>query len=308
MGQRIVLLDSSGVLHSRFHACKNPMVSNIDGKDMDVAAVHAYCAYLRKLAHELEYDRLIHVLDPEGGSAQRFLMYPAYKGTRSPTHPVLAGQKALLKPVLEGLGHTAIKINGVESDDILGSLGKKFAERGDEVLIVTADKDLMQLVKDGEVVLARYVDSGYGNKTHEFYEESDVQLKFGVRPDQIPDWLALVGDATDNIPGVMDVGPKTATKWLEKYGTLSSLMTHAHEITGATGQRLRDALPDLPLYRKLTGIFDIDLDIPEETQTTPERVAWARKVAQIPEHWPDDINGDLRQNVMPDAAVAKLKM
>ena len=300
MTERVIILDSSGVLHRCFHGYPNERLANVDGKRVDVAGVYGYLEYLRKVAQDLEFDRLIHVLDPEGGSSQRMLMYPQYKGTRSPTHPVLCAQKALLKPVLEGLHQTVVKVPGVESDDIIASLAQKFVERGDEVLVLTQDKDLMQLVKDGEIVLARYVEQGPGlPKAHEFYEEQDVQKKFGVRPDQIADWLALVGDSVDNIPGVYKVGEKTATKWLEEYGSLASLMTHADEIKGAAGERLRDGLPNLPLYRQLTGTFCIPLEIPEVHVSTAEQVQWARAVMALPDHYPDDINGDLREGHTP---------
>lgn len=298
MSERIVLLDSSGVLHRCFHGYPHERLANVDGKKMDVAGVYGYVEHLRKIANEFEYDRLIHIMDPDGGSAHRFAMYPQYKGKRSPTHPVLCAQKALLQMVLESLNQTVVRINGVESDDVIASLAQKFYERGDEVLILTSDKDLMQLVKDGKVVLARYVEQGPGlSKTYEFYEEQDVQQKFGVRPDQIADWLALVGDAVDNIPGVPKVGEKTATKWLEQYGSLASLMTHADEIKGSLGERLRENLSDLPLYRQLTGMIPIQIDIPEEHVSTSEQVKWARDILQLPAHWPDDINGDLREEV-----------
>ena len=298
--QRVVLLDSSGILHRCFHGYFEPRVGIVDGKSVDVAGLYGYFEYVRKLAKELSYDTLVHVLDPEGGSAKRLMMFPQYKGNRSSTHPVLSAQKTLLKPLLEAFGHTCIKINGVESDDILATLAEKYADRGDEVLVITSDKDLMQIVKDGRIVLARYVDNGPGRpKTHEFYEEQDVMDKFGVRADQVADWLALVGDTSDNIPGVYKVGAKTATKWLEEYGSLASLITNAASITGASGQRLRDAIPDLPLYRQLTTVFrDVDVEIPSASlEIDPERNTWARQILSAPNVWPDDINGDLREEV-----------
>ena len=304
--KRVILLDSSGVLHRCFHGYQEPRVGIVDGKSMDVAGIYGYFEYVRKLAKELSYDTLIHVLDPEGGSAQRLMMYPAYKANRSPTHPVLCAQKALLKPLLEAFGHTCIKINGVESDDILATLAEKYADQGDEVLVVTSDKDLMQIVKDGRVVLARYVDNVPGRpKTHEFYEEQEVVDKFGVRPEQVADWLAIVGDSSDNIPGVYKVGAKTATKWLQDHGTLAALITNAGTIPGAMGQRLRDELANLPLYRQLTTVYrDVPVDIPTPEVIDPQRNAWGRSILSAPSFWPDDINGDLREEVMAPAAKA----
>ena len=298
--KRIVLLDSSHVLHRCFHGYREERLATVDGKKMDVAGVYGYFEYVRKLSKDLSFDTLIHVLDPEGGSAQRMVWYPAYKANRQPTHPVLSAQKGLLKPLLEAFGHTCIKINGVESDDVLATLAKKYASQGDEVLVLTSDKDLMQIVKDGQIVIARYVESGPGqSKTHEFYEEQDVLNKFGVRPDQIPDWLALVGDASDNIPGVHKVGEKTATKWLEEHGSLSALMTNNALITGSSGQNLRDALPLLPLYRQLTTVFEnVNVEIPTNPPLfNPEKnTEWARAILKAPSFWPDDLNGDLIDN------------
>lgn len=311
MNKRIVLLDSSGVLHRCFHGYANPRVATVDGKAMDVAALYGYFEYVRKLSSELGYDELVHVFDPEGGSAQRLLMYPAYKANRSPTHPVLVAQKALLKPMLDAFGHTCLRINGVESDDIIATLCEKYTQRGDDVLVISSDKDLMQLVKDGRVVFSRYVEGYGGRKTHEFYEEQDVLNKMGVRPDQVADFLALVGDAVDNIPGVYKVGDKTAAKLLQEFGSLSAVMTNVDKIGGALGKNLREALPVLPLYRKLTTVFtDIDVDIPSPcTEVDPEKNAWARSILNAPAHWPDDLDGDLREYAVPtpsEGAVLKI--
>ena len=308
MGDRVVLLDSSGPLHARFHACTEPRVAVVDGKPVDVAALYSYCDYLRKVAQEIEYDHLIHVVDPDGGSAHRVVLYPDYKAHRPPTHPALAAQKALLKPLLEAFGHTVVRRQGIESDDLIGALARKYAARGDEVLVITSDKDLMQLVKDGEVCLARYVDGGYGKKTHDFYEEADVEKKFGVRPDQVADWLALVGDTTDNIPGVHKVGEKTATKWLQEFGSLASLMTNADTIKGALGDRLRESLPNLKLYRQLTGMIEIDIDIPSPPPAIQDRLSWAKAIINPPAYWADDINGDLRDFPAPADTSSRMKI
>ena len=301
MGQRVVLLDSSGILHRMFHGYAQPRVAEVDGKSMDVAALYGYCNYLRTMVKGddgIEYDQLIHVLDPDGGSHHRFSLYPEYKANRSATHPVLTAQKSLLKPLLEAFGHTVVRRHGVESDDVIGSLAKKYVEQGDEVLIITSDKDLMQLVKDGEVLLARYTSSFPGGpQIHEFYGEAEVEAKMGVRPDQVADFLALTGDASDNIPGVYKVGPGTAAKWLNEHGSLASLMMNADSIKGASGNNLREALPRLKLYRQLTGTLDIDIDIPQAPQTSEEKTTWARAIIACPDFWPNDINSDLRDNI-----------
>ena len=295
--QLIVLLDSSGPLHKCFHGYPNPMVREVDKKPMDVAAVYGYLEYVRKLTREIEYDVLVHVMDPDGGSAHRMALYPQYKGQRDSTHPVLCAQKALLRPILEGFGQHVIRMPGVESDDVIATLAHKYADEGHAVLIVTADKDLMQLVDDGRITVACYLDNGPGRpKTHAFFEEKDVIEKMGVAPKQVADLLALQGDSVDNIPGVDKCGPKTAVKWLQEYGTLASLMTHAHEIKGALGDNLRTALPILPLYRQLTQVLtQVNVDpVFGDAKRDPERTAWAQAIMKVPAEWPDDLTSDLR--------------
>lgn len=281
-----------------------------EGNQIDVAALYGYLHYVRILSRDIFYDELVHVFDPDGGSLKRFAMYPDYKANRSPTDPRLATQKPFLQPLLEAFGHTCLRIDGVESDDVIGTLCKKYTERGDEVCVISSDKDLMQLVKDGSVVFSRYVDGADGNKIHEFYEEEGVVQKMGVRPDQIADYLAMVGDSVDNIPGVYKLGAKTASKLLQEYGSLSSVMTNAEKIPGKLGAHLREALDVLPLYRSLTTIFtDIDVEIPSGlTDFDEERHNWARSFIQAPREWPNDLDGDFRVYEEEVSSSSKMKI
>jgi len=312
MSKRIILLDSSGVLHRCFHGYKTPRLGYHEGNQLNVAALYGYLHYVRILSGEMFYDELIHVFDPDGGSAKRFEMYPQYKANRSPTDPALVVQKPFLQPLLEAFGHTCLRIDGVESDDVIATLSKKYAERGDDVLVVSTDKDLMQLVKDGSVVFSRYAQGSGDRKTHEFYEEEHVVQKMGVRPDQIADYLALVGDDVDNIPGVFGLGEKTAVKLLQEYGSLSAIMTNADKIPGKMGANVRAALEQLPLYRSLTTVFtDVEVDIPTSRPPVDSvKNAWAREMLTIPHYWPNDLDGDLRDYSESDTPIASssLKM
>ena len=280
--RRIILVDSSGFLHRFFHGYP-PRQGSVDGQSVEAAALFGYTKYINTLAQELEYEGLVHVLDNDQGSVFRKELYPEYKGTRQEKAPELVRQEALLGPLLNALGQRALQAEGVEADDLIYSLAKKLASQGDEVMVITSDKDLMQLVEDGSIVLASYKDMGPGmRKEHVFIESAQVIEKIGVRPDQVADYLALVGDSVDNIPGVFKVGPKTAAGWLNEYGSLANLMTHAADIKGAAGQRLRDALPLLPTYRRLTGCLDVDVAIPAPGK---KDLDWARKLIG----WPNNM-------------------
>lgn len=249
---RTILIDSSGCLHASFHGYPS-RIANLGGEDTEVAALYGYMAYTCRLMEEFQCDRMIHVLDPEGGSKYRFDLYPEYKANRAPTDPRLTRQKELLPELLSAMGQTHILVPGVESDDIIATLAHRARDEGSEVLILSQDKDLLQLVDDNGICMARYVQtSDNRGKIHKFYQEADVIREFGVRPNQIADYLAIVGDSTDNIPGVHDAGPKTAAGWLNQYGNLATLKTNAHEVKGRGSKGLMAALDKLDLFQKLT--------------------------------------------------------
>jgi DNA polymerase-1 len=257
----------------------------------------------------LSFDHLFHVLDSERGSFARLTMYPEYKGQRSATPPLLAAQKALLPRVLRAFGQNVVQKAGVEADDLIGTLARRYAALGHEVLVVSQDKDLMQLVKDGQITLARYVAASPNDtrKTHAFYEEAEVMEKFGVRPEQIVDWLALVGDAADNIPGAFKVGEKTASSLLAEYGSLASIMTNAASIKGALGRNLMEALPMLPLYRRLTQVIDdVEFEELEATPIDPKLADQHRTMLSL--NCPDDLYGDILEELVgperPDTSPA----
>ena len=291
--RRTLILDSSGVLHRCFHGYP-PRSGTLNGEPIEAAALFGYMDYTLRLHNEFDFDRLIHVLDPDGGSAYRFEIYPEYKANRSDTDPVLSAQKNLLPKVLEGFGQSYLVRDGIEADDLIGVLARQCADEGDLVLVISQDKDLFQLVADGRIEQARYVDRKDDiGKTHDFYDEAGVFQTLGVRPDQVADYLAIVGDSTDNIPGVFKAGPKTAAKWLEEHGDLATLMTRADEVKGKAGEALRAALPHLPLYQQLTTLLrDVGpVAAPEPRFCSRDAIEAARQLVQAPEWWNDDLKG-----------------
>jgi DNA polymerase-1 len=256
MPRRTLLLDSSGVIHRCFHGYP-PRHGMHEGRSVDVGALTGYFEYVRRLMDEFECERLIHVLDPDQGSAYRFGIYPEYKANRSPTAEALKEQKALLPLALAALGQQFIQFHGVESDDVIAILARKATEEGDFVMVVSQDKDMFQLVDDRSICMARYVARSDGNgKLHQIFDEAGVLEEMGVRPDQIADYLAIVGDSSDNIPGVHKAGPKTAQDWLSAHGNLAALMTACDTIKGKQGEYLRAAGEDIWLYQKLTTLLN----------------------------------------------------
>ncbi|HTY99253.1 MAG TPA: DNA polymerase I, partial [Rhodocyclaceae bacterium] len=179
--------------------------------------------------------------------------YPAYKAHRPPMPEELAVQIEPLHDCIRALGWPLLAVAGVEADDVIGTLARRAAGEGIDCLVSTGDKDLAQLV-DRHVTLVNTM-------SNEVLDVAGVVAKFGVPPERIVDYLALVGDAVDNVPGVAKVGPKTAVKWLTQYGTLDGVISHAGEIGGAVGENLRRHLDFLPLGRKLVTVA-CDLDLP----------------------------------------------
>jgi DNA polymerase-1 len=260
--RRIVIVDSSGILH-RHYRVASPMNSlTKSGHAVEVAAVYGYINYVANRLYgrnsDIEFDTLIHAMD-QGGSDYRRALYPPYKGNREDKEPDLLTQEILLGRALRGLGEHVAQMRGVEADDLAGTLARQFAAQGHMVAVITGDKDLFQLVKDGEITLVRDLkDSPGGRNKHTFYEEKDVLAKMGVTPAQIADYLALVGDTVDNIPGVQGVGEKTAVAWLQEHGSLASLLTKADGLKGKIAQRLVAARDDgtMDLMLKLTQVLD----------------------------------------------------
>ena len=245
----LVLIDGSSYLYRAFHAL--PPLSNAQGEP--TGALFGVVNMLRATLKERpEY--LAFVVDAPGKTF-RDELYPAYKANRPPMPDDLRAQVQPMCDVVEALGIPILRVPGVEADDVIGTLALAAAGEGIAVTISTGDKDFAQLVRPGVIL----VNTMSGSRTD---SDEAVIAKFGVRPDQIVDLLALMGDSVDNIPGVDKCGPKTAAKWLAAYDSLDGVMASAGEIKGKVGDNLREALERLPLSRELATIrTDVELEV-----------------------------------------------
>lgn len=263
--QRIILIDSSAFVYRYYHAY-NKIQSQYQGENIEVGALHGYLTYTKKLSEEFPSEHLIHVLDPGNGSAFRKALLPEYKGHRE-KDPLIERQLELLPFVLDGFQQRWVQKSGVESDDILSTYAHIYG-KDNFVLIAAKDKDVMQSICSerpdgiGSVAMVQYVKGTDGKNIHEILEDEHVVEKFGIEPAQVADYLAIVGDVADNIIGLNGVGPKTAAKLLQQYGTIETLIAHADEVKGKTGESLRAGLSTLPLMKKLTSTL-IDVELPE---------------------------------------------
>src|ERR1700722_20217871 len=239
--QKLLLVDGSSYLYRAFHALP-PLTSS---KGEPTGAVLGVLNMLNKLMKEESPQRVAVVFDAPGRTFRDDL-FDQYKAHRTPMPDDLRSQLQPLLDSVGALGLPMLRIAGVEADDVIGTLAVRGAAAGFDVLISTGDKDMAQLV-DGRITLVNTMSNSR-------LDRGGVKAKFDVFPEQIIDYLALVGDSSDNIPGVTGVGPKTAAKWLNQYGTLDSLIAHAGEISGKVGENLRNELPVLELSRKLATI------------------------------------------------------
>jgi DNA polymerase-1 len=237
----LLLVDGSSYLYRAFHAL--PDLRNAQGQP--TGAIFGVLNMLRRLHKDTRADYSACVFDAKGKTF-RDDAYPQYKANRPPMPDDLAAQIAPLHETIAAMGWPVLIVEGVEADDVIGTLARAAERDGVRVVISTGDKDIAQLVNPGIVLV--------NTMTNETLDESGVEKKFGVKPERILDYLTLVGDAVDNVPGVEKVGPKTAVKWLAQYGTLDNIVQHAAEIGGVVGENLRRALDWLPRARELLTI------------------------------------------------------
>ncbi|MCW8845511.1 MAG: DNA polymerase I [Gammaproteobacteria bacterium] len=256
----LVLVDGSSYLYRAFHAL--PPLSNSRGEP--TGAIHGVLNMLNRLLKDYEPERVAVVFDARGKTFRDDL-FEQYKANRPPMPDELRSQVEPLLEAVAAMGLPLLRVQGVEADDVIGTLARRAATAGHDTLISTGDKDMAQLV-DRHVTLVNTM-------TNKTMDRDGVKEKFDVYPEQIVDYLALVGDSSDNIPGVPKVGPKTAAKWLNQYDTLDNIIAHADEIPGKVGESLRENLVQLELSRKLATIdCDVALDLePEQlTQSAPD--------------------------------------
>ncbi len=259
---RLILVDGSSFLFRAYHAV--PPLTSPQG--LPTNAIHGVTNMLRKLIADYHSDFITVVFDAPGKTFRNDL-YDQYKAHRPPMPDDLRVQIEPLHHIIRAMGLPLIIESGVEADDVMGALAKHAEREGFDVIISTGDKDMAQLVND-HIMLENTM-------SNTRMDAQGVFDKFGVRPNQIVDYLALIGDSVDNIPGVPKVGPKTAAKWLEQYDTLENLIANADTITGKIGENLRASLGQLPLSKQLTTI-KCDLNLPygiEDLKQQPTDIA-----------------------------------
>lgn len=264
---RLVLVDGSSYLFRAFFAL--PPLTNSHG--MPTGAIYGVVNMMKKLIATQHPDHIAMVFDAKGKTF-RHEFDPNYKANRETMPEDLSVQIPYLHAIIEAMGIPLIAKEGVEADDIIGTLSKQAADIEWEVLISTSDKDMAQLVNDHTTLV--------NTMTNKSLDCDGVFEKFGVRPDQIIDYLALMGDTSDNIPGVPKVGPKTAAKWLSQYETLDAIIERADEFTGKVGEYLRGHLEQLPKNRFLTTI-KLDVELPIDVHTLMPKPADKEALSEL---------------------------
>ncbi len=279
----LLLVDGSSYLYRAFHAMSQSDLRSPQGEP--TGAIYGVLNMLRKLRADFPSDYSACVFDAKGKTF-RDDWYPEYKAHRPPMPDDLRAQIAPLHEIVAAAGWNILMVDGVEADDVIGTLTQQASKNGVHCIISTGDKDLTQLVNEHVLWVNTMSEERLG--------EAGVEAKFGVKPERIADYLALVGDTVDNVPGVAKCGPKTAVKWLTEYGTLDNLVAHAGEIKGVVGDNLRAALDWLPMGRKLVTVkCDVPLPLhfdqlaapPQDTEqmrTLLERFgfkSWLRELA-----------------------------
>jgi DNA polymerase-1 len=262
----LILVDGSGYLFRAYHAL--PKLTNSKGEP--TGALVGVLAMLRKLLDAYRPDYVGVVFDAPGKTFRDDL-YPAYKANRPPMPADLRAQIVPLQEIVRAMGLPLLVIPEVEADDVIGTLATSAAAAGLNTLVSTGDKDMAQLVGDRVTLVNTMTDI--------WLDRDGVIAKFGVPPERIVDYLSLMGDAVDNVPGVPKCGPKTAAKWVQDFGDLDGVVANADRITGKIGEHLRAALAQLPLARELTSIKrDVALDLGplDLTPTAPDTATLRR--------------------------------
>lgn len=249
MSTRLLLVDGSSYFFRAFHAL--PPLTNSKGQP--TGAVYGVVNMIKRLIKDYQPEYMAVVFDAKGKTF-RDDWYPAYKANRPAMPEDLRSQFYPLLEFLKAMGLPLLIIEGVEADDVIGTLAEQAGKETYSVVVSTGDKDMAQLVNEHVTLI--------NTMSNQMLDIAGVKEKFGVSPEQIIDYLTLVGDATDNVPGVNKCGPKTAVKWLNHYQTLDNLLADAHNITGKIGENLRESIAHLPLSKKLVTIKrDVELPL-----------------------------------------------
>ena len=250
MKKNLYIVDGSSYIYRAFHAM--PPLTTSSGRP--TGAIKGVSNMMMSLKNENDGSSIITVFDAKGKTF-RSDIYSDYKANRPPMPDELRLQLDPIKSICKAIGFPIVEIEGVEADDVIATIVKIAIEEGYSCVISSLDKDLMQLVEDPAV-------SMINTMTNKKFNEKDVIEKFGVKPNQIRDMLALVGDSSDNIPGVPKVGQKTAAKWLNEFGDLESIKENASSIKGVVGENLRNSLDDLDRNISLVSLKqDVDIQV-----------------------------------------------
>ncbi len=250
MKKTLLLVDGSSYLYRAYHAM--PDLRNAQGEP--TGAIYGVVNMMRKMLHDYQAQYAACVFDVRGKTFREDL-YPEYKSHRPPMPEDLAAQIEPIHEAIRAMGWPVLGIQGVEADDVIGTLAHWASDQEVHTIISTGDKDLAQLVTPYVTLV--------NTMSNEKLDPSGVIRKFGVGPERIVDYLMLVGDTVDNVPGVQKVGPKTAAKWIDEYGSVDTLIERADEIKGVAGENLRTAIPQFALTRELLTV-KIDCDLSRE--------------------------------------------
>jgi DNA polymerase-1 len=261
MKKTLLLVDGSSYLYRAFHAM--PDLRNAQGEP--TGAIYGVVNMMRKMLHDYQAQYAACVFDVRGKTFREDL-YPEYKSHRPPMPEDLAAQIEPIHEAIRAMGWAVIGVQGVEADDVIGTLAHWATDQDVHTVISTGDKDLAQLVTPHVTLV--------NTMSNEKLDPNGVVRKFGVGPERIVDYLMLVGDTVDNVPGVQKVGPKTAAKWIEEYGSVDALVERADEVKGVAGENLRAAIAQFPLTRELLTVkIDCDLtrEVPNIETLIPKR-------------------------------------
>lgn len=294
-----ICIDDSAYIHRYFFAYQKinkKTMGSFHGKEIEVTALEGLLDYTNKLKENFPNSEIIHILDPDNGSAYRKSIYPEYK-KRPEKDEILRLQLDILPYVLDGYDQRFIKVDGVEADDILTKISMTYGKK-DYIILAAEDKDVWYNVADpgtrenvdGIVCVCRYRKNDKGYNVCDLVFSDYVLEKFGVLPHLMPDYLALLGDTADNIPGVKGIGQKGAAKLLSTYGNIINIMeaAEAGEIKGAVQKNILAGKDDLILSKKLTMPF-LDFELPELDSVQPsnnyETQSIVKKIVRPNEKW-----------------------
>ena len=260
---QLILIDGSSYLYRAFYVPQLKRMQTSSGQP--TGAVFGTINMIKSLMTEYPDSNIVAIFDAKGKNF-RHELYPDYKANRPPMPDELRSQIDYVHRGIKAMGVPLVATPGVEADDVIGAYAKQASDLGQTVLVASGDKDLAQIVNDKVSLI--------DTMKKVIMDAAGVEEKFGVRPDQIIDYLALMGDSSDNVPGVPKVGPKTAVKWIKEYGSLDGVISNADKIGGKVGENLREFIPQLPLSKDLVTIrneMDVDPALNELKQGEQDR-------------------------------------